>query len=232
MIGFGLFLAHLGSGSKVSAGAQRMEPWPALALDFGLVALFCLHHSLLARSGAKQRLRRLVGDRVERSLYVLAASLLLIALVEWWQPVAQPALWRLEAPAPLLAIRLVSLGGWTLALLASLQIGHGRLFGFRPTLQRLFLAPPADPDRLVTHGLYGWSRHPIYVGSLIAIWACPVAGPSHLLLAGSFTAYILLGARWEERDLADTHGERYRNWVATTPRFLIDPARRYRRARR
>lgn len=216
LIGFVLFLGNLSGGAQVS-GPPTL-PWKsALLVDVLLIGAFCIHHSALARRPLKAWLERWVEASTLRSVYVLVASLLLLALVEWWQPIG-PVLWQLEGWA--LAVAHVLFGaGWLLAIVGSWQLDHQRLFGFRPTLQRM-LRRDGEPAGLVTTGLYRHVRHPIYLGTLIALWATPTGTPGHLLLAVTLTAYVILGMHLEERDLSVEHGAGLTDWARRTPALV------------
>lgn len=221
MVGFVLFLGNLGGGSTVS-GAPSLSWGPALAIDLGLLLAFCGHHSLMARRPVKALLHQRIGPTNERSLYVLVAGLLLVALVEFWQPIGPP-LW-VATGALLWILRGLFALGWLLAIVGSWQLDHRRLFGFRPTLQRLVKRGEA-PDGLVTTGVYAWVRHPIYLGTSVAMWSTPLGTPGHLVLASVLCGYILFGMRLEERDLADEHGAQFEQWLVATP-ALLPQARR------
>jgi protein-S-isoprenylcysteine O-methyltransferase Ste14 len=177
----------------------------ALLVDMGLLALFAVQHSVMARPAFKRLLTRVVSPAAERSTYVMASSAALILLFWQWQPLGG-TVWEVEHPAG----RAVLYGGfaigWALVLAATFVINHFDLFGLRQTW-RHFRGLPQEPLPFVTPILYRIVRHPLYVGWLLAFWSTPTMTLTHLLFAAVTTAYILVAIQLEERDLMDAHPE-------------------------
>lgn len=183
----------------------------AVAVDLLLIALFGLQHSVMARPAFKRAWTRLVPEPMERSTYVLVASLLL-ALVLWqWRPIAAPVVWEIRQPAGIVSMTVLLWIGWGVLLLSTWLIDHYELFGLRQAWAHLRGRTP-EPQAFVTPVLYRHVRHPIYLGFLIAFWATPRMTLGHLLFAAGFSVYILVGIRCEERDLVDRFGDRYRRY--------------------
>lgn len=186
-------------------GPRRISVAAALAIDLGLIALFAVQHSGMARPAFKRRWTRTVPEVAERSTYVLLSSLALMLVFWFWEPVGG-VLWEVQDPAARAVIYSVFAAGWLLVLVATLQINHLDLFGLRQVwlsfrgrhYTRLHFSTPA---------LYRVVRHPLYVGWLLVFWAAPLMTVSHLVFAGSLTAYIMAAIRWEERDLLVAHPE-------------------------
>jgi protein-S-isoprenylcysteine O-methyltransferase Ste14 len=177
----------------------------ALLVDIGLLALFAVQHSVMARPAFKRLLTSVVSPAAERSTYVLASSLALILLFWQWQPLGG-MVWEVEHP---IARALLYGGfgiGWALVLAATFVINHFDLFGLRQTW-RHFRGRPQKPLPFVTPILYRVVRHPLYVGWLLAFWSTPTMTLTHLLFAAVTTAYILVAIQLEERDLMDAHPE-------------------------
>ena len=177
----------------------------ALLVDVGLLALFAVQHSVMARPAFKRLLTSVVSPAAERSTYVLASSLALILLFWQWQPLGG-MVWEVEHP---IARALLYGGfgiGWALVLAATFVINHFDLFGLRQTW-RHFRGLPQKPLPFVTPILYRVVRHPLYVGWLLAFWSTPTMTLTHLLFAAVTTAYILVAIQLEERDLMDAHPE-------------------------
>jgi len=200
--------------------------WPvALAIDLGLIALFGLQHSAMARSGFKAWLTRTVPASVERSVYVLCASAMLILLFWQWRPLPAPALWSATSAVALALAWTVFVAGFGLVLLATFLINHFNLFGLQQVWLQFVGRTQAEPG-FRTPLLYRFVRHPLYLGFLLAFWATPTMTAGHLLFALGMSSYIVLGATLEERDLERVHGESYRRYRAQVPRFLPRPGHR------
>ncbi|MBL6752166.1 MAG: hypothetical protein ISP90_16725 [Nevskia sp.] len=190
----------------------------ALAVDLGLIALFGLQHSVMARAGFKRRLAQWLPPAAERSTYVLATNLVLILLFAFWQPLPG-RVW--EAGSPLLAGAVYALAalGWLLVLVSTFLTDHFDLFGLRQVylqLVRRSYTPVAFREIL----FYRWIRHPMMLGLLIALWASPVMTASHLLFSLGMTVYIFVGIRFEEAGLRAELGQPYRDYAGRTGRLL------------
>ena len=179
----------------------------ALLIDLGLLALFAVQHSVMARKRFKEVWTRVVPPPIERSTYVLFASLCLIVLFTFWRPMIH-VLWAVENPVLIRVIQGISLLGFAIALVATFLINHPDLFGLRQVVLHLRGEQPAAPG-FRTPGFYKFVRHPIYLGFTLAFWAAPVMTTGHLLFAGAMLGYTLLAIRYEERDLVRDHGDDY-----------------------
>lgn len=195
----------------------------ALVTDLLLLANFALQHSGMARQPFKRWLIRFVPASIERSTYVLASSLVLILLLWRWQPI--PAV-IFEVQEPILAgfLRGVSLSGWFIVLLSTFLINHFELFGLQHVWGNLIARKP-KLQQFRTPLLYRFVRHPIYLGFIVAFWATPMMTVGHLLFAMMTTAYILVGIRFEERDLTALYGEDYRKYQRQVRRLIPIPRR-------
>jgi methanethiol S-methyltransferase len=187
----------------------------ALAIDLALLVLFALQHSVMARPAFKRAWTRVIPEAAERSTYVLASSLALIALFAFWRPLGG-VVWSIETPALAFLLYVAYAFGWLLLLVATFCIDHFDLFGLRQVWLYLVGKPYTAPA-FTTPGPYRYVRHPIYVGWLFAFWATPTMTLTHLVFALATTAYILVGIALEERDLVDEFGDTYRDYRRRVP---------------
>jgi protein-S-isoprenylcysteine O-methyltransferase Ste14 len=184
----------------------------ALIVNILLMTLFALQHSVMARKPFKQWLTQYLPAAIERSTYVLLASLALVLLFWQWRPI--PAVvWEISNPQIATNITAISFFGFALVLLSSFLINHFELFGLHQVAINVAGRTMPEP-RFKTPALYKVVRHPIYLGFIIAFWAAPVMTVGHLLFAAVTTAYIFVGIFLEERDLVQLFGEQYKRYRA------------------
>lgn len=225
-LGSGVWL-YVSLGRPVVEGADgRQGAVVAVLIDVLLFGLFALHHSLLARTGAKAWLVRVIRPSLERSTYVWIASLLFLLVVFAWQPVPG-VLWQVEG-APRWLLIGVQAAGIALTLLAATVLDPRELSGLTQAWRGTPDAPrdPSDrasdaggarpapvPDPFTTRGAYGLVRHPIYLGWFLMVWPTPLMTGGRLTFAAISSAYLLLAIPWEERSLLDQYGDAYRRYT-------------------
>ena len=177
----------------------------ALAIDCALLTLFAVQHSVMARRWFKERWTQIVPWAIERSTYVLCASLALMLLFWQWRPIGIQ-IWSVEDAAGRAVLWTLFGAGWATVLTVTFLINHFDLFGLRQVWLPLV-------GRLYTHVSfrtplpYRYVRHPLYFGFLLGFWMTPTMTLAHLVFAVATTAYILLAIQFEERDLMRDHPE-------------------------
>ena len=182
----------------------------ALIINILLMSLFAVQHSVMARKPFKRWWTRFIPATIERSTYVLSASLVLILLFWLWHPMPQ-IVWEITNPRIAAAVMGVSFAGWLLVLVSTFLINHFELFGLHQVVVNLTGHTTPEPH-FKTPAIYKMVRHPIYLGFIIAFWSAPIMTLGHLLFAVVTTAYIFVGILLEERDLTDLFGDEYRHY--------------------
>lgn len=195
----------------------------ALIINLLLLSVFAVQHSVMARQWFKRGWTKIVPPPVERSTYVLFASAAL-ALVMWqWRPMTG-TVWNVEGGLGATALNGAFWLGWGLVLLSTFLIDHFELFGLKQVWLHLRGAE-SRPASFTTPFIYKRSRHPLYLGFMIAFWSAPHMTTGHLLFALVTTAYMLTAIQFEERDLLKSHGEAYAEYRKRV-RMLIPLGRR------
>ncbi|MBR0690356.1 isoprenylcysteine carboxylmethyltransferase family protein [Bradyrhizobium manausense] len=182
----------------------------AVIINLLLMTLFAVQHSVMARQRFKAWWTQFVPKPVERSTYVLFASLSLLLLFWQWRPL-RTVIWDVANPDLAVTLITLSFAGWVLVFTSTFIINHFELFGLHQVTNHL-VGKQATASRFKTPLLYKFVRHPIYLGFIIAFWAAPIMTAGHLLFAAVTTAYIFVGIALEEHDLVDLFGDDYRQY--------------------
>lgn len=190
----------------------------ALSVNVGLMLLWGVPHSLMARESFKRWWTRIVPSAIERSVFMLQAGLLMLLLI--WQWREMPGLvWHVENSIGRGLIWGLFGLGWLIAFIATVLINHFELTGLQQTWAAL-RRKEAVATGFRTSFLYKIVRHPMQFGALMAFWAAPTMTVGRLVFALGMTAYMIIGLRFEERDLLRRFGDAYRAYQETTPMLI------------
>ena len=211
------FVGNLAVPKSIDSPAGAFSV-PALIIDAVLLSIFAIQHSVMARPWFKKGWTKLVPKVVERSTYVLLASLCLDLLYWQWRAM-NGVVWSVENSAGRSILWVLFALGWLGVLVSTMLVSHTDLFGIR---QVVIFAQGKEYEAIgfKTPGFYKAVRHPIYLGFITAFWATPVMTQGHLLFAIATTAYILLAIQFEEHDLIASFGDAYRSYRERTPMLL------------
>jgi methanethiol S-methyltransferase len=191
----------------------------AMAINLGLIALFGLQHSIMARPAFKQVWTRLVPKPIERSTYVLVSNLVLVLLMWQWQPINGVEIWNFPSGIGYVAMTALFVAGWLLVPMVSLMINHFDLFGTRQVWLH-YQDKPYTSLPFRTPFAYRFVRHPLYIGWMLAFWATPTMTLGHLIFAASLSAYMVAASFVEERDLVEHFGTHYVEYQRSTGRLV------------
>jgi protein-S-isoprenylcysteine O-methyltransferase Ste14 len=223
LIFFGTFLYAIGFIGNFGVPTTLDGPaigqfWVSFAVNLGLLSLFAVQHSVMARKWFKDWWARIVPRPIERSTYVFFSSLALILLFWQWRPLGG-VIWSVENPVVVIVLRVLFAFGWGLVLVSTFLINHFDLFGLRQVWLYL-LGRPYQSLQFATPALYRVVRHPLYVGWFFACWMTPTMTLAHLHFAVATTAYILIAIQFEERDLVTEHGAAYKSYRRSVPMLV------------
>ena len=211
------FILAMGGLAPTSFGPlQSTSAFGAIAVNIGLIVLFGLQHSIMARPGFKTMMRRSMPHATERATFLLLTGMALMFAIAFWQPVPG-MVWQVEHTGLMIGLWILYGLGWTYLLLATFVTNHFELMGLRQTyfyVRNL----PYRKVRFTNKFMYKYSRHPMMLGLLVGMWCVPVMSISQFVMASLLTLYVFIGIFFEERDLINEFGESYRkykNEVAT-----------------
>jgi protein-S-isoprenylcysteine O-methyltransferase Ste14 len=199
-------------------GPAREPLWLSLAIDASLLKVFAVQHSVMARKWFKAWLTKYVSPTIERSTYVLCASLALLLLFWQWRPLGG-IVWQIDHPVAQAVVWTLFAAGWLQVLVTTFLINHFDLFGLRQVWMAL-IGRPYTPVGFVMPWIYGVVRHPLYLGFILAFWMTPTMTLTHLVFAAATTAYILIAIQLEERDLVVEHGSAYERYRQRVPMLV------------
>lgn len=217
------FVGNILVPKTIDSGFQGGSAY-AWLVDILLLSLFAVQHSVMARPGFKKWWTRIVPRPIERSTYVLLASVVLILLFAYWRPI-DGTVWNANGSLAGSILIALSFLGWFLVLLDTFLINHFHLFGLQQVYFNLKKMDQPHP-KFVKPLFYKIVRHPLMFGFIIAFWATPEMSIGHLLFALATTGYILVAIQLEERDLVRFHGDEYRRYQQEVSQIIPMPPRR------
>ena len=203
------FVGNLVVSKSVDTGLS-VPLTEALIIDILLLSLFAIQHSVMARQWFKHIWTKVVPKPVERSTYVLLASLVLLLLFWQWRPMTA-VIWDVQNPLGRILLQALFWIGWGQVFISTTLVDHSSLVGLRQ-VRRYLKGQPEEAASFKTPGLYKVVRHPLYLGFIIAFWSTPHMTLGHLFFAAVCTVYILLAIQFEERDLISYYGDTYRQY--------------------
>jgi len=209
--GFDPLPTHVDKGMSGTLGVS-------LIIDIGLIALFGVQHSVMARPRFKAAWTKILPAAMERSVYCLATAIGLLLIFAFWHPI-DGGLWSVGNPALRMVFWAVFFLGWGILFISTWLLNHFELFGLAQAWQH-FRGTQAAPPQFKTPLFYKMVRHPIYLGFFLGLWATPDMTYSHVLMAGLFTIYIVIGIGYEEKDLLVEFGEVYAEYRSKVGSFL------------
>jgi protein-S-isoprenylcysteine O-methyltransferase Ste14 len=199
-------------------GEPKVPLFTAILVNASLLLLFALQHSIMARPAFKRWWTKIVPQQLERSTYVLLASLCLMLLMWQWQPMGG-IIWSTGNETVKIVLLIIYLVGWGLVFISTFLINHFDLFGLRQVWMYA-MGKPYTQLKFRLPLFYKYVRHPLYLGFIIAFWSTPVMTAAHLLFAILTTGYILTAIQLEERDLVESYGEKYRVYKRSAPMLI------------
>jgi protein-S-isoprenylcysteine O-methyltransferase Ste14 len=211
------FVGDLPAPKTIDSGTPS-DLVTTLVVNAALLGLFAVQHSVMARPAFKRWWTRIVAPSIERSTYVLLASLALIVLFTFWRPLPQTIWTVAPRPAAMVLMGLFWLG-WGIVLLSTFLINHFELFGLKQVWDRLTGRAATSP-KFVTPWLYRFVRHPLYLGFILAFWATPHMTLGRLIFAVGTLGYILIAIQLEEHDLVEALGEEYIGYRRKVPMLI------------
>ncbi len=199
-------------------GSPETPLGQAILVNASLLLLFAVQHSVMARPAFKKWWTRIIPEPIERSTFVLLASLCLMLLMWQWQPIGG-IVWSVENKVAQAILMVIYFLGWAIVFVSTFLINHFDLFGLRQVWLH-FTRKPYTPLQFRIPFFYRFVRHPLYLGFLLAFWSASVMTVAHLLFALLTTGYILTAIRFEEKDLITHFGEKYTLYKKWVPMIL------------
>lgn len=211
------FVGGLGVSKSLATQSTEYSPY-ALVVNIGLLLIWGLQHSVMARGWFKEKISLMVPNQVERSTYVLASSLVLAMLMICWQPM-NGTVWQVTNKTAITLLWSLFVMGWVVALLSTFLTNHFDLFGLRQAWL-FFVDKTYTQVKFKERLFYQWIRHPMMLGLLVVFWSLPTMTTGNIVFSIGMSVYIFIGIYYEEKDLARTLGRSYTDYQQRTARIL------------
>lgn len=217
----GLFWLIFALGGLAPIGLSSLHtesPGSALLVNIGLITVFGLQHSIMARSSFKKWLTLYIPEAAERATFMLMSGVVTINAIYFWQPLPG-TIWTVENSGGQILLWALYAMGWAYLLMSTFVTNHFELMGLRQ-VYLYFMNKPYTSLAFTRKYMYRYSRHPMMLGVLIGVWAIPEMSVSHFTMATLLTGYIVVGLFFEERDLIKDFGDTYRNYKKEIASFI------------
>jgi len=217
----GLFWLILAMGGLAPVSLSTMQSESVLIsilTNIGLIVLFGLQHSIMARPGFKDWLNRYIPTAAERSTFMFMSGVVTIIAIYFWQPLPG-TVWNIENPVVQISLWSVYALAWVYLLTATFITNHFELMGLRQ-VYLYFKKKPYTALPFTRKFMYRYSRHPMMLGFLVGMWSSPYMSISHFVMAALLTVYIAVGIMLEERDLINRFGNTYRKYKKEIATFI------------
>ena len=214
MIGF---LGHFAVPKSVDSGSVG-PVGTAIFVNFLMILIFGIQHTIMARPAFKQWWTQFIPKSLERSTFVFIADIIMWVMIWQWRPI-EGVIWHVQNTMAANILIGISLLGWVAVVLSSFMINHFELLGLEQVWHYL---RGTEPKKITfkLRGFYKHVRHPLMLGFLVFFWVTPYMTASHLFFAAMFTIYVLIGIRYEERDLMKYHPEEYGKYKEEVPALI------------
>ncbi|XP_023724670.1 nurim homolog isoform X1 [Cryptotermes secundus] len=213
--GFGFIFAFVTVGSLISFLSYIPSPkvdvsqipetttlW-ALTVNTSLLCLFMFQHSAMTKPLFKRALGSLGLQVAERSIYVIATSFILHALIQFWQPIPWISLWHIDTSGTALwtVFTAVHCGAWCIIYIGAIMMDLGEMLGIKQVYYNLRGLPdPITFKSRELQRLYLHMRHPSFTGFCILLWIYPFMSLDRVLLAGLWTLYMMVAWNVDQFD--------------------------------
>jgi protein-S-isoprenylcysteine O-methyltransferase Ste14 len=213
MAGLAFFLLYVGGWGFMPLDVNATAVGPlgmALVINIGLILLWGVQHTVMARPAFKELWTKVIPKPMERSTYVLISGILMIYLPLNWQGI-DGMLWDVDNSTGRVILLSLYGMGCAIAVITTFLINHFELFGLQQ-VWRHYKDHPEPAPSYTEKLFYKVVRHPLQFGILMALWFLPTMSMTLFSLSGLMTVYIFIGLYYEERDLLNSLGDDYADY--------------------